>query len=245
MIKFLFFINKIVFFVLLMINFTLFSLRDSYAFVYKNILHFNPYLFSVLIIISFFFLLIEQPGSNKLTFFSKPKVLKLSLVLIIIYIFLQNNFLLLRNAIPLVKFSLQNPSASYDIKMRTHVGPFYDFVKFVKENTPPNAVILHPVQQSRWPEVSNEGYTRYFIFPRELVSEGDEEKKENVTYIFIIGRKSVDGKSNSDQWPTEKISAKRLIYMPKAGQTESRILEKSYDPEDQINDSWGMIELKK
>lgn len=141
------------------------------------------------------------------------------------------------SAIALIKPIITYPSAGYDWKMRFQIGPFYDYTRFVNENTPPDAVFLEPPMIMPWPLIGNEGYTRYFIFPRELVKEeADEARKKKITHIFIVGRKE-------GQWPTTKIKSKRLIYMPENPGEEPIVVEKDYDPQDPINDLWGIIEI--
>lgn len=164
---------------------------------------------------------------------------------IIISIVFINVAYLVKNILPYFKVTMINLSASYDWRMEHEVGFFYNYTMFINKYTPDSALILHPKMQSRWPEVSNEGYTRYFVYPRDLVAEdGDELKKEKITHIFIIGRKNLDGVKNLDPWPTVKIPAKRLIYAPLGLKGEVTILEKDYSPSDEINDRWGIIELE-
>lgn len=184
---------------------------------------------------------LTQKNTNKLFMLATEKkyLLKISIIIVVLGLVFQGAIGFSKTAILLVKPILENPLAGYDWKMRSQIGPFYDYTRFVNQNTPLDAVFLEPPMKMPWPLIGNKGYTRYFIFPRELVSvDVDEADKGKVTHIFIIGRK--DG-----QWPVTKIKAKRLIYMPEKIADKPIVLEKDYDPEDPINDRWGIIELNK
>ena len=65
-------------------------------------------------------------------------------------------------------FIARNPSFSYDEKMRAQWGDFYDFMCFTRNNTPPEATIVLPTQNSVWPSLSNRALVNYFLYPRKL-----------------------------------------------------------------------------
>ena len=65
-------------------------------------------------------------------------------------------------------FVARNPSFSYDEKMRAQWGDFYDFMCFTRNNTPPEATIVLPTQNSVWPSLSNRALVNYFLYPRKL-----------------------------------------------------------------------------
>jgi len=61
---------------------------------------------------------------------------------------------------------LERLGNSYDEKMRRR-GWHYDFLRFIKENTPENANILFP-PQGKYPKIGNLGFNKYFLLPRNL-----------------------------------------------------------------------------
>lgn len=260
-------INKICFPAFFTLMFILLSIESKHfhGYIYTRFLHLDPYILSIALFFSFFLFLLrfdfyitpslslkeieDKPRENTLR--ETAKMTKGIIVTggisgIILWIIIMNIFNFCRFGLPVLARVIKNPFASYEWKMREMLGPFYSYTQFVNANTPGNALILHPKMQSLWPEVSNEGYTRYFVYPRDLVAEeGDEEKKAKITHIFIIGRKELYKEIPLKQWPDQKIPAERLIYMTGVPGAPPTILEKDYDPNDEINDYWGIIELRR
>lgn len=248
------FINKFLFVFILIFSLVFYSLRHREVEIRNKIFQHHPLILFLILGFSFILLFVDfeklfyprKWSLRNLFRIKEPFLLDLAILFTIFCLFSFNIYHFFKQAMPLTKVLLNNPSASYDWKMTFSIGPFYDYMQFVCKFTPEKALILHPKQQSRWPEISNQGYTRYFVYPRDLVAEnGDEEKKEKITHIFIVGRKTLDSKKSLDQWPEQKIPARRLIYVPEFPGGEVTLLEKDYDPTDKINDRWGIIELEK
>lgn len=118
-------------------------------------------------------------------------------------------------------------------KMRLRFGKFYDYMQFVKKNTPENAVIAAPPQINPWPKTGNDSYDYYFLFPRIIISSVSKDKlpdNKNLTHVFLV---KGDGQEEdpSTIWPKFKVKAEKIIYYPSARK-------------DYLN-GWGLIELKK
>lgn len=122
--------------------------------------------------------------------------------------------------LPLFKYDLnfmvKNPGYSYEQKMGALVGPNYYYYMFIKNNTPEDAVILKPKQQGRWPDLSNEGYSRYFLYPRKFVSEEDgPDAIAKATHAFLIGNIKLINTEDLDRWPNFDLNSKEIIlYSP-------------------------------
>ena len=114
--------------------------------------------------------------------------------------------------------TLKYATSSYDEKMRARWGDFYDYMVFIQDNTPEDAVIYHPPQIKPWEFEGNQALIRYFLFPRTLVSGSidlDEYDGPQITHIMIVwGRE----KSGVDQdveygWPKQEIKGKRIMIL--------------------------------
>ena len=93
--------------------------------------------------------------------------------------------------------NLMDLDISYDEKMRRRYEWYYDFISFIRENTPEDATILFP-PQFVW------SYSRsYFLLPRRL-HDGDREilrKVKPPVYVVIY-----------KEFPTFKVEGPRMIH---------------------------------
>lgn len=146
-----------------------------------------------------------------------------------------------------VKNIIKAPLASYSDKMIKQIGPVFKYYEFVNQHTPESAVILHPTQQGQWPDVSNAGYTRYFIYPRNLLAyENLEHGKDDVTHVFVIGDRKLHDNTLHNRWPDFYVPAEKVIYYLN---DDNKVItvEGDYDPKNlgEFSDYWGIIEVKK
>jgi hypothetical protein len=77
---------------------------------------------------------------------------------------------------------IQNPNWSYDQKMRSRWGEYYDLMSFLQQHTSADAVILLPPRP-------NANMDPYFLYPRKLIY-GDEsalQEHPEIDYIAIDG----------------------------------------------------------
>jgi len=82
---------------------------------------------------------------------------------------------------------LRDLGSSYDEKMRRRWGWYYDFISFIKENTPEDANILFPPQSNQYSKIGNLGLNSYFLLPRGL-HHGNEQTVQSLTppvYLVI------------------------------------------------------------
>jgi hypothetical protein len=209
-------------------------------------------LYGILLIVYFLIIYklqstIEQ-NSRRERHISPLQLVSTFVVLLLVGLILKSGFSTnLRLATYNLKNITKSPFASYREKMITQIGPIYDYYSFVNANTPENALILHPTQQGQWPDVSNAGYTRYFIYPRDLLAEEQRGlKSEEITHVFLIGNRKLHNNEKQNGWPSFYVPAERVVYYIK-GSDETIVVEGDYNPEDieKYGGHWGIIEVKK
>lgn len=177
---------------------------------------------------------------------------KISLILFIVLFFM---FLLtnIGRNLPQIKYNLKffllNTFYNYDQKMLSQIGPVYGYYLFINSVTPESAVILHPKQQGQWGDVSNEGYTRYFIYPRNLVAEElKPEFKKDADYAMLIGAKKLTfaGSENQNRWPDFDIPSTEIILYSYDGKEKPFVVKIDYSYKDfPYKDYWGLIKIDK
>lgn len=142
---------------------------------------------------------------------------------------------------------------SNELKLRQRIGPeVYDYYEFVKNNTPEDARILIPPQGLPWPRIGNSAYSRYFLYPRYLVSGKEKEpgidlKKENMQYVMVSwGEVNLFQYGYTHGWPKFGIPAKMIIWERYSQRTQKHDIDISYkdfSPSDLNPDWWGLIKV--
>jgi hypothetical protein len=109
-------------------------------------------------------------------------------------------------------YILLHSQKTYDQKMDIKWPVFYNYMTFIKNNTPQNSTILIPPQVSPWLSTGNSALVRYFLYPRKLIHGGlDSIPLDGYDYIMISwGRWSNDNFSYG--WPMVDIKAQELLY---------------------------------
>lgn len=233
--------------------------RDSIL-IGKGILFYPHRVIDVLILVIYFLLIytilikmkiFDKTNSQKI--FNAKNVLNTQIVINSVY-YIVIGFIILSSlfsAFPLVKqnlgYLIKKPLYSYDQKMRLQIGPVYDYYMFVKNNTPKDSYILKPEQQGRWPDISNEGFTRYFLYPRNFVSEENLKiEKEKVDYVFLIGGIKLHRDEELERWPNFNVPATKIILYSKKDLGVYKILNQDYDYKKfDYKEYWGVIEVDK
>jgi hypothetical protein len=106
---------------------------------------------------------------------------------------------------PEVEFICNAPFLSYDEKMRVKWGDYYDFMVYVRDRTPPDAVIVIP-PQSAWPRTGNAGLDSYFLHPRKLVR---LNQIADATHVLTV--KAEDG--SEEVWPPGPLLDGEISWM--------------------------------
>lgn len=127
-----------------------------------------------------------------------------------------------------IRFIVKNPVLSYDQKMSAKWGLYHDYMVFVRENTPPDAVIMTPPQTWPWLSEGNRLLDYYFLRPRILKGGGVEklEVDEAATHVMIAWGSHGPENPEKHGWPKPPYPPGKVIWMP--GQTER----------------WGLIDLR-
>ena len=93
--------------------------------------------------------------------------------------------------------NLMDLDISYDEKMRRRYRWYYDYISFIRKNTPEDATILFP-HQFVW-SYSNE----YFLLPRRLYYEDREILRKVKPPVYVVIHK---------EFPTFKVEGPRMIH---------------------------------
>lgn len=183
-------------------------------------------------------------------FLSDNKYLRLQNYLLVILVFTFVTF----NSLSIIDLFisnysdiLSNPLISYEEKQNKKV-PLYNFFQFIKNSTESNSTILIPPQESPWLTVGNEGFIRYFLYPRNLVKgKIDNNDLDNIDYIILAkGSWHVDDISQYG-WPRESIdNVEILLYDNDNNETSSyHKNEYRYETNSELSKKWGLIKVIK
>lgn len=151
-----------------------------------------------------------------------------------------------------LQYVFNHPSDSYKQKMENSLGKqFYDYVLFVKENTPENAkILLPPFPAYPWPQTGNIPYMRYFLYPRTLLN-GDEYsasynlKKDGIDYVLLAwGETVATSNGYTHGWPKFDVNAGDIIFWMPDGSVITKKENYSYD-QFKGQELWGLIKVAK
>ncbi len=142
-------------------------------------------------------------------------------------------------------FIATHPNYSYDQKMEKTWGFYYDYLKFIKENTPPTATILIPPQDGHWLSTGNEWLDRYFLYPRYLV-QGSDYNVPSDGYDYVLISKGEWPSADIDWgWPKVLIKAEYIQYIDPKTLKITKI-NKNFNPDSSNNmQAWGLIKVRK
>lgn len=271
--KVLFTINKLIILPLLASYLLIMSLElQNYPNYVFSTLHLQPNLYFWTSFLSVFLFLINLrlsnkdllvrrifiPGNHDLNLETSKKNILLDILLrIAIFVFtlsiLANNiFTLLPWILEKSNFMIRHPLATYDEKMRYGLGDFYDYMLFIKTNTPENAIIMYPPMIYPWADVGNGGLIRYFLYPREIVQNMTDVNTEidpQADYVMLAWgfENCGDGTDKCKGWPRKEITAEKIIYKKsKSTEVEKVTYNVTYNYEDEVNKgAWGLIKIRK
>lgn len=112
-------------------------------------------------------------------------------------------------------FMLNNFNASYDQKMASKWG-FYSFLKFVKDHTPPTALIVHPHPTGPWINLGHELLLQYFLYPRELEQgpPGEVQRSWMMTHALVAWGEGKTQDKRRYGWPKFPVNVRKFYHMP-------------------------------
>ena len=147
-------------------------------------------------------------------------------------------------------FMLKNPKASYDQKMELKIGKqFYNYVLFVKNNTPEDSTILiPPFPVWQWAQTGNIPYMTYFLYPRTLLNgkeytPGYDLKKDDVDFVLVAWGELAAPPGSLSGWPKFDVSAEKIIYIDDAGNIREEKGDYKYK-ELENREAWGVVKVK-
>lgn len=172
-------------------------------------------------------------------------------VIILLWIFFQNFIDSGAYAMREILFIVENPTASYDRKMEEKVGKqFYNYVMFVKNNTPENStILLPPFPTWPWAQTGNVPYMTYFLYPRKLLNGKEffssyDLKKDNIDYVLIVWGELPPPPGSYGGWPKFDVNAEKIVYM--ISPTEKKEEKGDYVyKQSSKTDAWGIIKVRK
>lgn len=251
--KRLYVVNKVIFLILVISYFVFGVLQGVFYnnFVFEK-LHINTEPLLTLTILTLFVIIIKSLSENKLILqnisykkrsFSRYLTVLLSISLIIIYATI-NTSKSINDALISTSKILSRLDFTYDQKMNMTWPTFYNYMKFVKENTPDNARIAIPPAEEHWLHTGNLVLVNYFLYPRKLF-EGTiySLPKEKIDYILLA--KGLWNRGESDfGWPKVFLKDVEVNYL----NTDQGVFETyfgDFDPNYERNkNSWGLIKIK-
>lgn len=205
--------------------------------------HLQVYLLLLPVILIVCVFLVNSKGKGTRVF------LYTTLILILIS-FLITDFNKIIKRLRVVK--LEDFGLSYDQKMEKIIGKVaYDYIMFVKNNTPENSIILIPPQGYPWPQTGNKAYIRYFLYPRQVINGNEKDSiinVGNVDYVLIdYGEDNTISEFGfTNIWPKFNIDSEYIIYWnPSSGTTRKAFNQKYIYKSDNNIEKWGIIKVKK
>lgn len=182
------------------------------------------------------------------------KAKDIKIVQIILYFFLAYAFIVnvgasLKDSIDYDTYFSLHLRDSYGQKMHYQWGNYYDYMVFVKDNTPENATIVIPPQIAPWwTGTGNAALNRYFLYPRKLVQYQKEDIPEvkflpKGTYIMIAWGGWECDQYGCKGWPTKSIKASKAIFKDSKSSNVKEIKQDFlYDPKDTSN-PFGLLKI--
>jgi len=215
--------------------------------------HIHPGQLAVSLAISIYGYTVSSKGVLLTILANRQKIFKwFPITVIVVWILFQNLIDVGISAAKDLSFMAKNPTASYDQKMEEKLGKqFYNYVLFVKDNTPEDSTILiPPFPANPWPQTGNIPYMTYFLHPRILLNGEEYSSKYNyvedgIDYVLVVwGEMRPTIGEHTNGWPKFDVEADKIIYF--TSEYESRVEEKNYQFRDEDNkEAWGIIEVKK
>lgn len=135
-----------------------------------------------------------------------------------------------------------NPALSYDEKMRIKIGPeLYDYIRFLQDNLPLDAVVLIPPQAHPWGSSGHPEFMNYFLHPRTLLKSTLEQKEvpPEVTHVLVAKGEGPLIGIKEYGWPRFPIYSSLIVY-----QDGGKLVNTVFLPDDPKNKmAWGFLEV--
>jgi hypothetical protein len=171
------------------------------------------------------------------------------MILSIVFFMVKNTVYAVHTGVSRNSYILFHLSDSYDDKMFYEWKIAYQFMMFVKNNTPTDATIVLPPMQDPWLMGSgNDHFVRAFLYPRKLLQEPiiipDIKEFGPNTYILITwGKEACKPDPECHGWPRQDITAKKIIYKDPNSDNVIKIKENTVYSLKDDRYVYGIIEL--
>jgi len=118
---------------------------------------------------------------------------------------------------PSWSYILRNPTASYDQRMMSKWGTDYRFPAFVRDHTPPTALIMYPPWVAPWINQGNSLLLAYFLYPRRVYPEDYQKIETNkaITHIMVAWGKGKPADWRMYGWPKFPVNSRRFFHFPR------------------------------
>lgn len=156
-------------------------------------------------------------NSNPPKYFLIKKIRYLMVVVVLVLYVTSGNVVKTGQfAISRLHFILNNPFLSYHKKMSLKWGTEYDLFKFVKDNTPPRAVIVAPFRVRPWNILANGQLIPYFLYPRKHLKADRKriESDKSITHVMVAWGTWWGSPKSFYGWPKFPVNMRKFSHLP-------------------------------
>lgn len=240
-------LNQLIFPLSVIVYLVLLTLESTHFHNYVfSTYHIQPSNFFYMVILSGgLFLVYKLVNSKKISY--KFSLNEFIVFAVLIVVFMEGFSRTVEVAMYSDVYILTHLNSSYDYKMEERWGIYYDYIKFVRENTPEGSSILVPPQELPWYSTGNVGLDRYFLFPRFLENGSYDGPIDfgKYDYVMLVWGEWNDAPKERYGWPKIEVPAEKMIYFnPETKQVTE--IDGNYKPNNDLNKSvWGIVKVKK
>lgn len=188
-----------------------------------------------------FFVFLTWKFKDEVVEFGKKSRIYPVFILLIVYFAIKSLSYSLEMGVSRTSYIIFHLGSSYDEKMTYQWGVFYQFMMFVKGNTPEDATIIIPPEEGPWLMGTGEpNFVRAFLYPRKIVPESlvlsqeDLDSFNDNTYILLTwGQEACKPDPDCHGWPKQEIKATKIVYKKPDSSEIAEVKENTiYDPGD-------------
>lgn len=235
---------------------------SGFGYIYFSVIEANHYVNYVLskfhfslgglvyvVLLSGAIFLAERLKRKKIINEEKIKFGNITAYFLIVYTLVAGMGVTVKNSIDGDIYAATHITDSYDEKMYFHWHDFYDYMVFVRNNTPENAsIVIPPQHEPYWSRSGNLFLVRSFLYPRNIIQYGMEEIPDIKTllpntYLMIVWAEWGCDAGVCKGWPEQVIRVKEAIYKDSDSVGIKRIRQNfTFDPGD-TNNSVGLLKI--
>jgi hypothetical protein len=180
----------------------------------------------------------------------KLSVVYILLVLLVVNFMIGNAAYISDMAFSRDSYILFHLGSSYDDRMYYQWRIFYQYMLFVKNNTPSDAIIVIPPEQGAWLMGTGEpNFVRAFLYPRKIIqgtlTDLDTKSFGPNTFVLIAwGQEECKPDPGCHGWPRQDIKTSKIIYKDP---NSDNVIETKENSVYKLSDDkyvYGIIELR-